>query len=111
MEQVSVLWTYETFSPCYSLWFGNELAGIVFSAETLNICGQQNALNIWNRGVIIGDSFVNIENVQWDLIFTRKLILDEYPFLTQLGKTDEYLQLSPSDFDRYGSFIVIRKPD
>jgi hypothetical protein len=111
VEQVNVLWTYETFSPCYSLWFGNELAGIVFSREAANICGQQNAFNIWNHGVIVGDNFVNIENMQWDLIFTRKLLLDDYPFLSQLGKTDEYLPLSPSDFDRFGSFIVIRKSD
>ncbi len=112
VKQINVLWTYETFSNCYSLWFGNELSGIIFSKEVKNICRQENALNIWNRGVIIDEKFINVENTQWDLIFTRKLLLDEYPFLAEMGTVKEYLPLSSSDFDRYGSFIVIiHKPD
>jgi len=106
IEQINVLWTYETFADCYSLWFGNEMSGIVFSPEVKNICNQQNALNIWNLGVIAGDEFVGVETVKWDLIFTRKLLLGEYPFLAKMGRVDEYLQPS-SNFDGFGSFIVI----
>jgi len=109
VEQLNVLWTYETFSICYSLQFGNELSGMLFSTEIENICGRQNALNIWSRGVLFDTRFENIENTQWDLVFTRELLLNDYPFLAQLGKADEYFPLLPSDFDRYGSFIVIRK--
>lgn len=105
-EQINILWTYETFANCYSLWFGNEMSGIVFSPEVKNICNQQNALNIWGRNVIIGEEFVGIETVKWDVIFTRELLLNEYPFLAEIGRVEEYLQPS-SNFDGFGSFIVI----
>jgi hypothetical protein len=106
IEQVKVLWTYETFAKCYSLWFGNEMSGIVFSREVENICGQQNALNVWNFGAIVGDKFVDINTVEWDLVLTRKLLLSEYPHLAEMGRVYEYFQPS-SDFDGYGSFIAI----
>jgi hypothetical protein len=109
IDQLHILWTYGTFSPCYSLSFGNQSAGLIFSTEIVNICRQQNTLNIWNHEVIIGNNVMDIENTEWDLIFTRGYILDGYPFLKQLGKIDEFLPSLPPSIDSYGSFIVIYK--
>lgn len=107
-QNLAVLWTYETFSRCYSLWFGNEYTGNLFSKELLEICGNQTALNIWNQSTLINDEWINVEKAQWDLIFARESVYSSYFFLRELGDYEEYFLASGNDdFDKYGHFIVI----
>ena len=40
-NEAIILWTYESYSPCYSLWFGNESAWSVFNHELSEICPNQ----------------------------------------------------------------------
>jgi hypothetical protein len=63
-----VLWTYRSYSPCFSLWFGNDSTGRAFRKEIGEICYRQYELNVWSQKVVSSQGVSAIGDAKWDLI-------------------------------------------
>jgi len=63
-----VLWTYRSYAPCFSLWFGNDSTGRVFRKEISQLCYRQSELNIWTEKVNSGQGVSALEDTKWDMI-------------------------------------------
>jgi len=99
-DNLLVLWTYGTYSPCYSLWFANGSANYVFSRNITRLCGNQLQLNVWN----VWSSRDKGLWMDWDVIVTRKQFLDNSS-LNQIGTV--YKELQGTE-DGYGPIVLIR---
>jgi hypothetical protein len=102
-ENLVILWTYGTYSPCYSLRFANEYAKGLFQEGINKICPNQYQLNIWTEQVDWTGGWVSPKLIKWDFIITRKDMLDNYPFLNSIGDVNEY-----PESDTCGNLILIR---
>lgn len=63
-----VLWTYRSYSPCFSLWFGNDSTGRAFRKEIGEICHRQYQLNVWSQKVVSSQGASTLDDTRWDLI-------------------------------------------
>jgi hypothetical protein len=63
-----VLWTYRSYAPCFSLWFGNDSTGRVFRREIGELCYRQYEFNIWSQKVVSSQGVSNLSDAKWDLI-------------------------------------------
>jgi hypothetical protein len=48
-NNITYYWTYNTLSPCYSLWLGNDFSESKFTEEILNLCPQDLQYDIWKN--------------------------------------------------------------
>jgi hypothetical protein len=85
-----VLWTYESYSPCYSLWYGNEYAWYAFNTELSRICPNQYSLTGWVNSVDSGKHKKTTSNLNWDLIFTTKHVILSKSYLNGYGTVREF---------------------
>lgn len=63
-----VVWTYGTYSPCFSWWFGNDSADNAFRKEIGRLCPRQLALDLWSGMVIPRQGARSLEQASWDMI-------------------------------------------
>ena len=50
-NQVTIYWTYGTYSPCYSLWLGNDFSNRRFTKEIIEFCPNELQYDVWNHSV------------------------------------------------------------
>jgi hypothetical protein len=98
---LKLYWTYGSFSPCFSLWFGNEYAKSRFSDQISEYCDPQNsyAIDIWSRTILPA----NQENGEIDLK-RGTIIIGDPPDLIVNG-FEVYGKLYRSDIEGLG-FIL-----
>ena len=89
-DEVLILWTYGSYSPCYALQFGNEFTGFGFTNEVSIICKNQYQFNIWTRMAYIGASKRPLDNLKWDIILTAGNVFPSYKYLAYYGVVKEY---------------------
>jgi hypothetical protein len=99
-DNLVILWTYGTYSPCYSLWFANDYADNIFSKDIKRICGNQLEINIWN----MQSGSKNGLSMNWDVLVTRSRFLGNPYSLNQLGTIYKELQ---GTGNAYGPIILI----
>jgi hypothetical protein len=63
-----VVWTYGTYAPCFSWWFGNDATDNAFRREIGQLCPRQLALDIWSEQVVPRQGARRIEQTPWDMI-------------------------------------------
>jgi hypothetical protein len=81
-DDIKILWTYGSYSPCYSLWFGNEWAKKVFTEEIGRLCPSDYNLDIWSRAVTSPKGVEAFDDFQdWDLMAGSPTVLKAYDFL------------------------------
>lgn len=100
MEDLSLYWTYSTYySPCFSLWFGNDWAKGIFSNEISSVCNSNYSLNIWSGRIMPPEAdFQNNTLDQRSVIIGDPERLEKYGF----GK---FGSIIPSKFNNLG-FII-----
>jgi hypothetical protein len=54
-EELEIYWTYGTYSPCYSLWFGNDFSKRRYTDEILNQCPNDLQYDIWDETISYTD--------------------------------------------------------
>jgi|GEM_PF-3027369 len=64
-DNITYYWTYDTFSLCYSLWFGNDFSKTRFTNEILNMCPDDLQYDVWknpldNLEILRGNDQLNI---------------------------------------------------
>jgi hypothetical protein len=104
-KDINVLWTYGSYSACYSLWFGNETASSLFSSEVSKICPNQYEYNIWYNKIDTSEGWIDPGMFDWDILITREDMIGLDPSLKNLGKTTAFLE---SDM-QYGNLVIILK--
>lgn len=62
------LWSYRSYSPCFSLWFGNDSANRVFKKEIGEMCYRQYEFNIWTQKVVSSQGVSTLANTKWDVL-------------------------------------------
>ncbi len=67
-SDLMVLWLYRSYSPCFSLWFGNDTTARAFGRELRQICYRQFELNIFGENVISGPGARPLSDYRWDMI-------------------------------------------
>ena len=88
-DDVKILWTYGSYSRCYSLWLGNDSARKVFTEEIGRLCPNEYNLNIWTRTVTSPNGVKAFDDFQdWDLIAGSPMTLERFDFL-QYGSVAE----------------------
>ncbi len=50
-DDITVYWTYNTWSPCYARWLGNEFSKNRFTDQVLEICPRDLQFDIWNKSI------------------------------------------------------------
>jgi len=85
-SNLKILWTYGTYSRCYSLWFGNGYAGDKFRKQISDICANQYNLSIWSGEVFYIQGSARVQDVAWDILVTTRDVLENYSFMKDLGK-------------------------
>jgi hypothetical protein len=87
-----VLWTYRSYAPCFSLWFGNDSTGRVFRKEIGEICYRQPEFNIWSQKVVSSQGVSQLSDARWDAIIGCE---DGFksPALAALRSTETYPSL------------------
>jgi len=81
-EDIKILWTYGSYSGCYSLWLGNDSARKVFTEEIGRLCPNEYNLHIWNRTVTSPKGVKSFDEFQeWDLIAGSPVTLKQFDFL------------------------------
>lgn len=63
-EDVMVLWTYGTYSPCVALWIGNNRTGSAFDEEIDSLCPDFHFYNVFQGGVAYLDSVAGRTSIQ-----------------------------------------------
>jgi hypothetical protein len=89
-NEVLILWTYGSYSPCYALQFGNEYTGWGFTKELSIICKNQYEFNIWTGKAYIGAYGRPLDHLKWDIILTAEYIFHSHPYLADYGIFKEY---------------------
>jgi hypothetical protein len=83
---LQTLWTYDTTSPCYALWFGDDSAARVFLGEITRMCPRDQNLNIWNGEVTTRAGDVRLADyADWDVIVVPTLETRNRPYLGLSG--------------------------
>jgi hypothetical protein len=96
-ENLSIYWTYGTYSPCQSLQFGDNGTSPEITNDIKTICGHQRGISIWaNR--------VKVFQKKWDILVTRTGFMETYPFLKEIGSVYKVL---PDTTDKFGSIVII----
>jgi hypothetical protein len=86
---IRILWTYGSYSRCYSLWLGNDSARKVFTEEIGRLCPSEYNLHIWNRTVTSPKGVKAFDDFHdWDLIAGSPMTLERFDFL-QYGSVAE----------------------
>ncbi len=67
-SDLMVLWLYRSYSPCFSLWFGNESTAKAFGRELRQVCYRQFELNIFGQNVVSGPGARPLDDFKWDMI-------------------------------------------
>jgi hypothetical protein len=87
-SSLTVLWTYETYSDCYALHFGNAFTSYAFLKEISSICSNQLDFNIWGKRAVRPDGhrIALDEPGNWDILVTSQRMLTVAPYLASYGK-------------------------
>ena len=67
-QSLVVVWTYGTYSPCFSWWFGNDSTDNAFRREIGKLCPRQLALDIFGQMVIPRQGARPLDQTGWDMI-------------------------------------------
>jgi hypothetical protein len=67
-QSLVMVWTYGTYSPCFSWWFGNDSTDNAFRREIGKLCPRQLALDIFGQMVIPRQGARPLEQTGWDMI-------------------------------------------
>jgi hypothetical protein len=94
-----LLWTYGAYSPCYSLWFGNDWAKNLFTEEIASVCKNQYVLDIYTGNIYPSGPALNLDRLP-----SSTIIIGDPDRLSARG-FDQYGILVKSDVNRLG-FIV-----
>jgi hypothetical protein len=86
----TVLSTYGTYSPCYSLQFGNEYANSLFNEEVSAVCPRHYQYIVWISSAFVNGKLKKINEVSWDMIITSTSILADNEYLTAYGNVVRY---------------------
>jgi hypothetical protein len=88
-DDIKILWTYSSYSRCYSLWLGNDSAKKAFTEEIGRLCPSEYNLNIWTRTVTFPKGVKAFNDFQdWHLIAGEPITLKKFDFL-QYGSVAE----------------------
>jgi len=99
-EDITLLWTYGSYSPCYSYWFGNDWAKNLFQEEIHSVCPEEYALDIWT-----GEVFPQQEGIDIDHLPSPSVIIGDPNRLTRYDY-DSYGKLYHPDVNRLGFILV-----
>ncbi len=104
-DDLTVYWTYSTYSECYSLWFGNEYAKNRFNIEIDEICKPKNeyAINIWSNKIIPAD-----KNIKINQLDNKSVIIGDPGRLNQIVRDDFVEYPSPKIANL--SFFIPKSP-
>lgn len=69
MQSLVVVWTYGTYSPCFSLWFGNDSTDNAFRREIGRLCPRQLAYDYFAEMVIPRQGAMPLATRSWDIVF------------------------------------------
>ncbi len=97
---VKVIWRYGTYSPCYSLQFGNEYTGSAFNEEISLICHGQSDVNAVNQKTLSVSYPTSFTKAKWNLMIANKTFKADYASLSEYGIVKEY---------PYGLIVVYNK--
>ena len=100
-DQVKVYWTYNTYSPCYSLWLANDFSKKRFTNEINELCPNDFQFDVWDR-TITGTDLRGLEtllNQQEHIIVigNNRTIAKNAEF--------EFIEVVPSEIENLGYII------
>ncbi|MCX7590862.1 MAG: hypothetical protein N2255_04455 [Kiritimatiellae bacterium] len=86
-DEIEVVWTYGTVSPCHALWLGNESNDYPFSREIRALYPREHNLNLHSRHILDSGGAWRTpdEMTSWGVIVARRRIFENYPFLAGYG--------------------------
>ncbi|NIP52469.1 MAG: hypothetical protein GWO26_10895, partial [Phycisphaerae bacterium] len=109
-EKINLLWTYETYSPCYARWYGNDYADLAFTTELAQICKNNLHVNLWTGQILTDNGWESPNEYVWDIIVLKAGIVNflpkvlEYGNFIEIGDTDIAVIVPPNaplDFVHY----------
>ena len=89
-DELTILWTYGNYHPCFALSFGNTYTNLTknaFASELDTLCSHGGRLIIWNDGLTINHhgTFTPVEDAPWDVIVMSKFATIVFPRYSELG--------------------------
>ena len=102
VEDLILYWTYESYSPCYSLWFGNGFAKHSFINEIIETCTSNYSLDTYSKKFYPREFGVNLNNLA-----PNSVIIGD-PERLELDGFGEFGLINPSNVEHLGFLIPER---
>lgn len=80
-DQVTIYWTYGTYSHCYSLWFGNDFSKSRFTDEIIDVCPNELQFDVWDQSITgTKDRGIEVltEQQEYSIMIGRERYLEKY---------------------------------
>ena len=91
-EFVTYYWTYNTWSPCYSRWLGNEFSKTRFTEEVSALCPQDRQFDIWKSPVTNLEKFQDPNELNIIIVNTRNFDqVGDKEFITKINSNVQNL--------------------
>ncbi len=104
-QDLTILWMYGSFSPCWGLRTGDALTNDAFANEIDAVCPRQYRVGLNLRFDVHGDD-VPVDSAKWDIIFTCDRYLQKFDGLY----TPDMLQSLPSvQWGCGGMDVIVRQ--
>jgi hypothetical protein len=104
-DELEVIWTYKTYSPCASLRFGDDSARQVLSKEISDICHHQYYFVPVDDGFLINDAKVKLADIKWNVIVIRGGYLES--ITSYLSNNNFKQQKIENTENEYGPLFVL----
>ncbi|MEJ2448182.1 MAG: hypothetical protein P8Y37_09635, partial [Anaerolineales bacterium] len=105
-EDIKLYWTYGTFSPCYSLRFGNDFSKRLYTDEINQICPSDLQYDIWDDTIAGTDEtgLDSLFNKQTNIVLVgNRNTLEEY-------QAEDHIDVIYSELDNLGFIVYQESP-
>jgi hypothetical protein len=104
-RDLEIYWTYGTYSPCYSLWLGNDFSKRRYTKEILELCPKDLQYDIWD------DTIADTDETGLESLFDKRnnIILVGNKNTLEKFQNHDQIRILRSQFNSLG-FIVYQGP-
>ncbi len=107
-DSLQLLTSFGMYSRCNWLWYSNNFTGRHFTEEVASLCPRLREIDLVTGQIVLPDGTrQDIHTYAWDILFSTRSIVEEYPRLAEYGEPVIYPAQVPVPFKNLWDDLIL----